>query len=333
MAIFEGDGGRISAIQFATGSVTRITPAGAETSGISLSADGSTVLYLGTVNGTRQLFISSTISPLPRQLTNLAQGVSEAAISGDGRVAWAATVDNRLATVDAASGVFREILTPPILETVGASTMPAGVVVPGSLMRMTGHRLGNRIRFRNILGEVISAQPEEVVVQVPWDLPPPEKSAAGFVYETVSAGRDDSPLEAVTPEFTASYMSFQPAAFYPPIHEDWSDFVTQRNPAHAGEVLHIYATGLGATDCAIRTGESAPLNQLCRAARPTEWDFWWNSTDFVPAEVLFSGLAPGLVGLYQMDVRAPAVLPANRLKLIADQFGWNIVADFPVVFP
>jgi uncharacterized protein (TIGR03437 family) len=331
LAVFTRSHGQVEAIQLATGSVTQITPDGVEAANISLSADGSSVLYVAASNGTNQVFISSTGSPFPRQLTNIPEGVWESAISGDGRIAWTATMDDRLLKIDTATGGAREVLAPPILGTVAGSAMPAGTVVPGSLVRITGRRLGNRVRFGSTPGAVTSAQPEEVLVQVPWDLLPAETGV--FVYETVSVSRDDSPLEAVTPEFTSSYATFRPAGFYPPIHQDWSGFVTQESPARPGEVLHIYATGLGPTDCSIPTGQPAPIDRLCRITKSTEWDYWWTSSDFIPAEVLFSGLAPGIIGLYQMEVRVPDVLPANRLKLIADRFGWNVAADFLVMFP
>jgi uncharacterized protein (TIGR03437 family) len=40
-----------------------------------------------------------------------------------------------------------------------------------------------------------------------------------------------------------------------------------------------------------------------------------------PAEVLFSGLAPGFVGLYQINARVPAAAPTGRQPLTLSAAG------------
>ena len=166
-------------------------------------------------------------------------------------------------------------------------------------------------------------------MQVPWELPHPPADR-GWPYVIVSVSRTDSELEAATSEFTTFYTPYNPAALLQPVHQDWTGFVSDDSPALPGEILHIYTSGLGPVDCPIRTGEPAPLDRLCHTVRPIEWDYWWTATDSVPAEVLFSGLAPGLLGVYQIEVRVPTSPPSARLKLIADRVGWYVAADFAV---
>ncbi|MCU1235083.1 MAG: hypothetical protein JWP63_3050, partial [Candidatus Solibacter sp.] len=74
-------------------------------------------------------------------------------------------------------------------------------------------------------------------------------------------------------------------------------------PVTAGDYLEIYCTGLGPT----RVSANG-LNLT--AVTPT---IYIGSTPLLPA---YSGLAPGFVGLYQIDVQIPAGLPAGRLPLI-----------------
>lgn len=76
---------------------------------------------------------------------------------------------------------------------------------------------------------------------------------------------------------------------------------TAANPARVGEALIVYFTGVGEVDPLIATGQAAPLNvpsfgTLQAAA----------TIGGQPATVLFSGLAPGFVGLGQANLLIPA---------------------------
>ena len=72
-----------------------------------------------------------------------------------------------------------------------------------------------------------------------------------------------------------------------------------QNPTAAGTVVSIYATGLGPTDPPIVAGQ-APATLSTTLIRPVV------TIGGAPAEVLFSGLAPGFTGLYQINARIPA---------------------------
>lgn len=323
LAVVEKYPHRLFVLNLATGALLQPAPDSRDSYGASVSADGRWLLYISVIGETPQLFFSQVDGTRWKQLTTSDQGVSGAILSGNGRVVWAATPDGRLLKIDTAAGTTREMLAPPLLGRL------EGPVVPGSLLRITGRRLGNQVKLEDRYGAVLSAMPEEVLVQVPWDMPlPPERGQMRYVITSVA--REDSLFEATTPEFSVGYSTFRPSAFIAPAHEDWSGLVTPEDQARPGEIIHIYGTGLGPVDCSIQTGKAPPAGVACRPTTPIQWDYWWTATDSMPADVLFAGLAPGLVGLYQIDARVPASPPASRLKLIANRFGWNVVADFYV---
>jgi uncharacterized protein (TIGR03437 family) len=69
-------------------------------------------------------------------------------------------------------------------------------------------------------------------------------------------------------------------------------------PARRGEVVEIYATGLGRVTNPPALGEASPASPLsATVATPNVL------IGGVAAEVMFSGLAPNLVGLYQINAR------------------------------
>jgi uncharacterized protein (TIGR03437 family) len=111
--------------------------------------------------------------------------------------------------------------------------------------------------------------------------------------------------------------------------QDWSA-ITDESPAVPGEIVHIYATGLGPVDCPVETGVPAPLDRLCRPTRVSDWRWETAPGIIVPAEVLFAGLAPGMVGLYQIDVRVPAEVVWGFMTLSED---WWIIARVRVRQP
>jgi uncharacterized protein (TIGR03437 family) len=75
---------------------------------------------------------------------------------------------------------------------------------------------------------------------------------------------------------------------------------TDSNPIHRDEVVVIYLTGLGKVTPFVENGRPAPSSPLATTVTDTEVN-----VGGVAANVLFSGLAPGQVGLYQLNVTIP----------------------------
>lgn len=85
--------------------------------------------------------------------------------------------------------------------------------------------------------------------------------------------------------------------------------VSTSAPAVGGEIIIVYASGLG------RTAPDATAGQLANIPAPlvkqSGLQVLLNGTPTGPGSILYAGLAPGFAGLYQVNVQLPHTLPAN----------------------
>jgi uncharacterized protein (TIGR03437 family) len=86
-------------------------------------------------------------------------------------------------------------------------------------------------------------------------------------------------------------------------------------PAHRGEVLHIFGTGQGAVTPPVADGAAAPSSP---PATSTVTPAVVLGGKQLP--VLFSGLTPGIAGLWQIDVALPADAPTGSAMTLSVEF-------------
>jgi uncharacterized protein (TIGR03437 family) len=300
-------------------------------SSVSIDDDATAVAYVDPADS--QIHLAAP----PRQLTHETEGISEVALSGDGRVAFAVTRLGRLLRIEISSGAVKEIVsrTPSITDSTLPSLASYGVVSPGSLVPLTGLGLAAssqvatpplprtladvRIRIAGMDVAIQSVSPEMIWLQVPWELP--EQQAATF--ELLSG---DSPFE--TAPQTVDVLTLAPDVFETvdpvnvyefysiAVHQDWSGLVTPASPAHSGEVITLYFNGLGPVTPAVATGEAAPAQNLARLTQPLRCQFWDSTPN--DSAVYFAGLAPGMVGVYQVSLQVPAGMRMSPVGIVCD---------------
>ena len=217
---------------------------------------------------------------------------------------------------------------PPI---IGLALPAAGIantlsLAPGSLISIYGSGLANTVAQAQstplptqLADATVSANDQPIGLlyasngQINALLPP---GLSGLVRIKVrnSLGQHTTNVlmaPAVPAIFAADGSGRGPGAV---LHATTGQLVTQNNPAVQGEYISIYATGLGST---FRSGG---LDVASIAPRVM--------MDNNPAPVIFAGLAPGFLGLYQINVQVPVGTPpglATPLTVISGKYTSNAV--------
>lgn len=85
--------------------------------------------------------------------------------------------------------------------------------------------------------------------------------------------------------------------------------VTPDNPAKPGDVVVLYATGLGQVVPPVRSGElptaAAPLSRMA------DFEMLIDGVALDANDVLYAGVCPNFAGLYQINLRLPTATGAN----------------------
>ncbi len=165
-----------------------------------------------------------------------------------------------------------------------------------------------------------------ITLQIPYEIEsfqPGGLPGSGFQFPVtsivISASGQDSPEFGVETDTDAIHIVMSCDRYQYPCrptvaHSDGS-LVTSGAPAQPGETVSVYAWGLGHTDPLVTTGE-APPDTGPRATSNVfvGLDFRINARPHQPdtaiGSVIAAYLAPGQVGLYQIDVQLPDVFPA-----------------------
>ncbi|MGH7753612.1 MAG: IPT/TIG domain-containing protein, partial [Gemmatimonadales bacterium] len=209
-----------------------------------------------------------------------------------------------------------------------ASFSRAAVVSPGSIVALFGANLsagadvasilplprmlaGTQVLVNNVPAPLFFVSPDQINFQVPPGAAPPSVSV-----NVVSGGvRGPAATIHIAPQepgiFTIPAGGSGPAAV---VNQD-ATINSVENPAPPGSVIAIYATGLGATNPPVAAGEPGalepPFNVTVLSPRVIIGEI-----GEAPAELFFSGMAPGFAGLYQVNARVPfTTQPGNAVRL------------------
>lgn len=207
-------------------------------------------------------------------------------------------------------------------------------VAPGSIISIFGTNLASTpaladsipistslgdvksVTFNGVSAPIIAVGSQQINVQLPWELTAPSSgiSNVAVVVTRHSAGASapvQTPIGQYSPGIFTAHANGagQALALIAPDNAIAAPAGSipgrKTRPAKPGDVIQIYATGLGPVASHPKDGESVPGAASTTIVKPVV------TFDGITGEVGFSGLAPGFVGLYQVNVTVPTAAPTG----------------------
>lgn len=201
----------------------------------------------------------------------------------------AGAVSRLTLSVDGLPGVTATLsagtAVPAIASVVNAASLEPAIA-PGSLAQIVGsHLAGATLRMNGAVLAPLAASDTQMLFYVPpnMTLGPASITVTGAAGETAAA--------------TVTVSALAPGIFSGAVRRAGGG-----GPIHAGDIIEIYCTGLGPVKAsgALQVTLSTPTVFI----------------GAVPVQPLYSGLAPGFTGLYQVDAQVPAGTPAGLQSLL-----------------
>jgi uncharacterized protein (TIGR03437 family) len=288
-----------------------------------LSDDGRVLVYLA--NRDKPQIHVYRFGGISRQLGFDTAGISQAIISGDGSTIYAVTLGGRLVKINATTGTAQELIPRTPYVGGGSASLPA----PGKLTTIGGVGLTD-LSFTadpplpaklngvsvSIAGEtalIQSIRPTAITVLVPPDVQPGPNVPLDLTL--ISPSPFDAPhAEIYVTAYAPEALTLPGTITVVAAHQDWHALVTADDPAAPGEVIHAYAVGLGDTTPSVAYGQPAPTSEpFARLKIPISCAD--GNPIMGPLEILYEGLAPGLAGVYQLDLRMPSTVTGDFFGL------------------
>ena len=185
-------------------------------------------------------------------------------------------------------------------------------LAPGTLIQITGQYLaaqsltntsipvptalgGTSVLIGGLEAPVTLVSPGQIDAQVPFELP------AGQPYQViVSADGALTTPQSFEAGMASPGLSVLANGYVRANHQDGTA-VTDSAPAKPGESIAVYLVGLGPTDIPVASGQPGPSAPLANTTNTPAI-----TLNNEPVGYSFSGLAPGQVGVYQVNLQVPA---------------------------
>ena len=276
---------------------------------------------ISTIAGNGRRGFSGDGGPAISAELNAPEGI---AVDASGNVWFADTNNHRIRQLTPSGP-----LVPSSKSVVNAASFLPGGLVPGGMATLFGSNLtsatginlagsiplatqllNSSVKFDNQTSAPIFAVDnvngqQQINFQVPWELAGQNSAILQVVNNGALSPPIKVPVVAAQPGIFAYYVGQN--AFAVVLHANFQ-LADSGHPVTGGETVLIYCTNLGAVSPAIPDGAAGTGKELT-VAQPAA------TIGGAAAPVSFSGLAPGFVGLYQVNVLVPTGLSSGNQPL------------------
>ena len=142
--------------------------------------------------------------------------------------------------------------------------------------------------------------PTLINVQIPWEMQGQTSATVKVRYHDLAGPTAILPLATASPAFF-EYTDATNSALSVVAQDLNYALITSQNAAGRGKVITLYANGLGPVDNTPATGQQSSATLLGRTTTQPQVTIGGKT-----AQILFSGLTPQTIGLYQINVQVPA---------------------------
>ncbi len=191
----------------------------------------------------------------------------------------------------------RGLLRPVRSLPCSAQTLaPRSAVAPSILLPLALE--GSSLQVNGLSAPIYSVRPTQVNAQIPSAVLPGPASVI------VSVGASILPPVTLTirPSAPGLFLLGQSRAL---VQNQDGAINGPDHPAPPGSIVTAYLTGQGALDLPIPSGSAGPLDPPIRAAAQLSATLGGQNAD------TFSGMTPGLVGVFQVNLRIPTLVPGD----------------------
>ncbi len=205
----------------------------------------------------------------------------------------------------ASSAPFTAGIAPGELLTLYGSNLADGLVVAPAVPFPT--TLGNvQVMINGVAAPIYYVAPTQISAIVPYGTTTPIAQV-----QVITDGNSSNTVTMFTNTTSAGVFTVPPGGLGTGavLHQNGS-LVSSANPAQTGETVSVFATGLGAVSPSVADGAAGPVSPLSQTTNTIS--AYIGGTQ---ATVGYSGLAPQLAGLYQMNVTVPSGLTAGANAL------------------
>lgn len=255
---------------------------------------------------------------LPQNPAGGAATLSLSATSASGELAGGTSVTGAL-TANSTTPVLSA--TAPVVN--GASFALNTPITPGSFVSIFGNNLAPSSALENLLPYPSTLGGTQVLLGgvpmpleyvgngqinavVPWKVP--VNTTMQLIVEQNGMSSMPGPVNIAPAEpavFTSNSTGSGQGAIII-LKSNGQYFLPGQGSASAGDVLEVYATGLGAVSPTVADGAASPSAPPAQTVVPVTCTIAGQN-----ATVGFAGLAPGFAGLYQVNVTVPSGIAAG----------------------